>query len=159
MTNRKYNKTEGDFMSIKDRLTQEMKDAMKAKDSQKLMVVRLIKSEVKNTEIDKMKELNDEEVLDVIQKELKKRKESIAEFQKGNRNDLIEKQEAEMKILLTFLPEQASDEEIRKVVKEIVDAIPEGEKIVIGKIMPKAIAALKGKTDGKRISAIAQEYV
>lgn len=146
-------------MSIKDRLTQEMKDAMKAKDSLKLTVIRLIKSEVKNTEIDKKKELSDDEVMDVIQKEVKKRKESITEFKKGNRQDLVDKQEAELKLLVEFLPAQADDEEIRRVVKEIVAAIPEGEKIVIGKIMPKALAALKGKADGKRVSAIAQEFV
>ncbi|MCE1246137.1 MAG: GatB/YqeY domain-containing protein [Firmicutes bacterium] len=146
-------------MSIKDRLTQEMKDAMKAKDSLKLTVIRLIKSEVKNTEIDKKKELSDDEVMDVIQKEVKKRKESITEFQKGNRQDLVDKQEAELKLLVGYLPAQADEEEIRRVIKEIVDAIPAGEKIVIGKIMPKALAALKGKADGKRVSAIAQEFV
>ena len=146
-------------MNLQEQLTQDMKDAMKSKNSLKLSVVRLLKAAIKNEEIAKMKELSGDELLQVVQREIKKRQESITEFRKAGREDAAVKEEEEMKILYSYLPKQATDEEIRSVVKEIVEAIPAGTKINAGMIMPKALEVLKGKSDGKRISVIAREFM
>lgn len=146
-------------MDLKTRLNDEMKTAMKEKNKIKLSVIRLLKAAIRNTEIEKMRDLNEGEVLELVQKEIKKRKESIISYSQGNRSDLVAREEAEMAILYEFLPVQADDEEIRRVVKEIVDAIPPGEKIHIGKVMPAALSRLKGKADGKRISGIVKEFI
>lgn len=146
-------------MGLRTDLNSYLKDAMRSKDKVRLLVIRLLLSSIKNEEIDQKRELGDEEVVSLVQREIKRRKESIGEFEKGGRTDLVEKEKAEMEILYTFLPQQASEDEIRAVIKEIVDAIPEGEKINIGKIMPAALAKLKGKADGKTISGIAREFM
>lgn len=146
-------------MGLRENLNTQLKDAMRSKDKVKLLVIRLLLSSVKNEEIDQKKELNDEEIITFVQREIKRRKESIRDFEKGGRTDLADKEKAEMEILYTFLPQQASEDEIRAVVKEIVEAVPEGEKINIGKIMPTALAKLKGKADGKTVSAIAREFI
>ncbi len=146
-------------MGLKTTLNTQLKDAMRSKDKVKLLVIRMLLSSIKNEEIDQKKELDEEEVISLVQREIKKRKESIGEFEKGGRTDLVDKEKAEMEILYTFLPQQATEEEIRAVIKEIADAIPEGEKINIGKIMPAALAKLKGKADGKTISTIAREFM
>jgi len=146
-------------MELKKRLIDEMKQAMKNRESIKLSVIRLLRASIKNEEIDKKKELNDEEIMSFVQREIKKRKESIREFKKGNRDDLVDREEAEMAILYDYLPAQADDKEIRAYIKELVDSFPDGEKIHLGKIMPKAIAKFKGTADGKRISAIVREFI
>ncbi|MCD4783577.1 MAG: GatB/YqeY domain-containing protein [Candidatus Eremiobacteraeota bacterium] len=144
---------------LKHRLTDEMKKAMKAREKIKLSVIRLLLAGIKNEEISKGRELNDDEVISEVQHEIKKRKEAISEFRKGKRSDLVSKEEAEMDILYSYLPPQANDDEIRMVVKGIIDSIPIGERIHLGKIMPQAIAQLKGKADGKRISNCVRELL
>ena len=146
-------------MGLKEDLVAQMKEAMKNKDKNKLGVIRLLRASIRNEEINNKKELDDGDVIGLIQREIKKRKESITHFKKGERSDLVAKEEAEMAVLYTFLPVQADEDEVRAVVKEIIDAIPEGEKINIGKVMPKAIQKLKGRSDGKTISRIARELM
>jgi hypothetical protein len=144
-------------MSIKDRINEDLKTAMKAKDALKVSVIRLVKAAVKNEEIERGRELDDGEVTGIIQREIKRRRESIGEFKKGNRPDLVQKEEAEEVILYGYLPAQADVEEIRQVVRGILDEIPAGTKINLGMIMPGAIEKLKGRADGKGISAVVKE--
>lgn len=144
-------------MGLKERLDTELKDAMRQKNTLKLSVIRLLKAAVKNEEIAKGQTLDDEGILPIVQREIKRRKEAIEGFQKGNRDDLVNKEEAEMAILYEYLPSQADEAEIRKVIQEIVGAIPEGAKINMGMIMPKALEKLKGRADGKVISRIVKE--
>ncbi|MFP4497516.1 MAG: GatB/YqeY domain-containing protein [Vulcanimicrobiota bacterium] len=146
-------------MTLKEQLLNDMKTAMKEKDKVKLAVIRMLRSSIKNMEIDRKSEFDDDQVLEVIQKEIKKRKESIDGFKKGDRQDLVDKEEAEMKILYDYLPSQASDEEVKAVVKEIVDSLPDGARINMGMIMPRALEKLKGRADGKRISFFAKEFL
>lgn len=146
-------------MNLKQRLTDEMKSAMKARDKLKLSVIRLLRAGIINEEISKGRELDDDEVISEIQHEIKKRKEAITEYRKGRRSDLVSKEEAEMAILYSYLPVQADDDKIREVVKKIIDSIPVGERMHMGKIMPRAIAELKGKADGRRISNIVREFL
>lgn len=146
-------------MSLKDRISKDAITAMKEKDQTKLSTLRMLKAEIKNEEINKTRELDDEGVLDVIQKEIKKRKEAIEGYKKGNRQDLVDKEEAEMNLLYTYLPRQADDDEIKTILKQILAEIPAGTTINMGMIMPQALKQLKGKADGKRISAIAQQLI
>lgn len=146
-------------MDLKSLINEDMKKAMKEKNSLQLSVLRLLKSAIKNEEIARIRELDDEGIISVIQREIKKRKESVEEFKKGNRADLVEKEEAEAGILYQYLPAQASDDEISVVVKEILSTIPDGTKVNMGMVMPKAIEKLKGKADGKRISQVVKKLI
>jgi uncharacterized protein YqeY len=109
-------------MSIKDRLTEDMKQAMKDKEAGKLRlsVIRMVRANIKNVEIDKKKELSEEEVLDVLAKEVKMRRDSMEEFKKGNRPDLVENLEQEIAILMQYLPQQLNEQEVRVLVTEAV---------------------------------------
>ena len=107
-------------MSLKERLLQDMKDAMKAKDTVKKNTVQLIRSGVLQIEKDKQIELDDDGVLDVIAKELKKRRDSLPEFEKSGRTDLIENLNKEIDVLLGYLPEQLTEEEIQEFASDLV---------------------------------------
>jgi uncharacterized protein len=146
-------------MNYKEKLNNDMKEAMKAKETLRLSTIRLLKASIKNEEIARIKELDDDEIIQIIQREIKKRKESAEEYHKANREDLAQKEEEEAKILYAYLPEQASDEEIKTIVENIIKEIPEGTKINMGMVMPKATEKLKGRADGKRISAIVREFI
>jgi uncharacterized protein len=146
-------------MTYKEKLNNDMKEAMKAKETLRLSTIRMVKASIKNEEIAKKKELDDDETLQIIQREIKKRKESSDEYRKANREDLAQKEDEEARILYSYLPEQASDEEIKKVVENIIKELPEGTKINMGMLMPKATEKLKGRADGKRISNIVREFI
>ena len=137
-----------------EKLKNDMIDAMKNKEKERLTVIRMVKAGMDQEHIDRKREINDELLTEVVQRQIKKRKESITEFEKGGRNDLIEKTQEEIKILEEYLPEQLSLEEVNKVIDEIFALIkPEGVKDM-GKVMKEAKAKLKGKTDMKTVSEI-----
>jgi uncharacterized protein YqeY len=146
-------------MNLKERLDEDMKLAMKSKASLKLSVIRLLKSSIKNEEISKMKKLGDDEIIAVIQREIKRRKESMEEYKKAGREELEKKEEAEANILYEYLPAQASDDDLREYILEIASQIPEGTKASIGIIMPKVLEKFKGRAEGKRISILAKEII
>jgi len=140
-----------------EQLEKDMIEAMKNKEKERLTVIRMVKASLKQEQIDHKKEINDELLIDVVNKQIKMRKDSIVEFEKGNRNDLVEKTQAEIDILMNYLPEQLSSEEVSKIIDEIFDEIkPEGQKDM-GKVMKEAQAKLKGKTDMKEVSTIIRE--
>lgn len=137
-----------------EKLKNDMIDAMKNKEKERLIVIRMVKAGMDQEHIDRKREINDELLTEVVQRQIKMRKESITEFEKGGRNDLIEKTQEEIKILEEYLPEQLSLEEVNKVIDEIFALIkPEGVKDM-GKVMKEANAKLKGKTDMKTVSEI-----
>jgi len=144
---------------LQDKLMADLKDAMRSGDKIRRSVIRMARAAIKNAEIAEQKKLDDGGVLSVIAKEARQRRESIAEFKKGNRQDLVDQEEAELAILLEYLPEQLSREEIvaaaRKVIEEIGARGP-GDK---GKVMPKIIAELKGKAEGREINAVVTELL
>ncbi|MDL2281050.1 GatB/YqeY domain-containing protein [Selenomonadales bacterium OttesenSCG-928-I06] len=146
-------------MSVQDLLLEDMKQAMRDKESGKLRlsVIRMVRASIKNIEIDKKKELSDEEVAEVLAKELKMRKASIEEFKKANRDDLVETLEQEIEILLKYIPEQMSEEEITLLV---VDAIKEAAATNakdMGKVMALLMPKVKGRADGKLVNNIVKE--
>lgn len=111
-------------MSLKAQLMDDMKAAMKAKEDgkQKLAVIRMVRSAIRQSEIDGQKELDDNDIIALISKEVKMRKDSIDEFKKGGREDLVAQTEAEIAVLMPYLPEQLSEEEVRALVKEAIAA-------------------------------------
>ena len=146
-------------MSLKEKLLSNMKEAMKSKDSVKLGTVRSVISAVKNQEIDLKKELSEEEILTIVSREVKKRKEAAVLYEKGNRPELKEKEIQEMKILQTYLPEQVSEKDLRRRIQEVIDETgAEGMKD-FGKVMKTLVPEFKGKADYRLIKELANEYL
>jgi hypothetical protein len=146
-------------MSLKEKLLLNMKEAMKSKDSVKLGTVRGVISAVKNQEIDLKKELSEEEILTIVSREVKKRKEAAVLYEKGNRPELKDKEIQEMKILQTYLPEQVSEKDLRRRIQEIIaETGAEGMKD-FGKIMKTLVPEFKGKADNSLIKELANEYL
>ena len=140
-----------------EKLNRDMIEAMKEKDKDRLTVIRMVKAALKQEEIDHKKEINDDLLIDVVNKQIKMRKDSIAEFEKGNRQDLVDKTNDEIKVLMEYLPEQLSHEEVLKIIDEIFSEVnPTGPKDM-GKVMGPAQAKLKGRADMKEVSAIIRE--
>ncbi len=136
-----------------------MKEAMKSKDSVKLGTVRGVISAVKNQEIDLKKELSEEEILTIVSREVKKRKEAAVLYEKGNRPELKDKEIQEMKILQTYLPEQVSEKDLRRRIQEVIaETGAEGMKD-FGKIMKTLVPEFKGKADNSLIKELANEYL
>ena len=136
-----------------------MKEAMKSKDSVKLGTVRGVISAVKNQEIDLKKELSEEEILTIVSREVKKRKEAAVLYEKGNRPELQDKEIQEMKILQTYLPEQVSEKDLRRRIQEVIaETGAEGMKD-FGKIMKTLVPEFKGKADNSLIKELANEYL
>ena len=112
-----------------EKLDKDMIEAMKSKDKDKLTVIRMVKASLKQEQIDHKKEINDDLLIDVVNRQIKMRKDSISEFEKGNRTDLIEKTQAEIDVLMNYLPEQLSSEEVNKIIDEIFAEVnPTGPK-------------------------------
>ena len=136
-----------------------MKEAMKSKDSVKLGTVRGVISAVKNQEIDLKKELSEEEILTIVSREVKKRKEASVLYEKGNRPELKDKEIQEMKILQTYLPEQVSEKDLRRRIQEVIAETGAEGMQDFGKIMKTLTPEFKGKADNSLIKELANEYL
>lgn len=146
-------------MSLLDQLNEDMKQAMKDKDKLKLSVIRMVKSAIKNEEINVQKELSDDEVLTVLNRELKQRRDSLQEFEKAGREDLVEKTRAEIEILQGYLPEQLSEEELRAIISETIAAVGASSKKEMGKVMGALMPKIKGRADGRLVQQMVQEML
>ncbi|MFC2075131.1 GatB/YqeY domain-containing protein [Bdellovibrionota bacterium] len=144
--------------ALKGKIDAAFIEAQKAKDALRVSTFRMLRAEIKNKEIElKEKSLDDENVLKVISTAIKKRKDSIELYKKGDRQELAEKEEKEMEILAAFLPEQLSEEEVEKIVaKAIEDTGATGPK-EMGQVMKAVIAEVKGRADGKLISQLVRK--
>ena len=145
-------------MTLKERLTNDLKDAMKNKEQVRKSVVTLVRAAIKQREVDERVELDDVDVMDIVSKQLKQRNEALVDFKKAGRDDLISQTEEEIKILLTYLPNQITDDELREYIKQAVEQ--EGAKSVkdMGKIMGILMPKVKGKADGRRINNLVSEF-
>ena len=146
-------------MSLQERLTEDVKTAMKAREAGKsrLSVLRMVKASIRNIEIDRKKELNDEDVLDVLAKEVKMRRDSMEDFRKGNRPDLVAALEEEIAILAEYLPAQLSEEEVRALVDQAVSQAQATTAKDMGKVMAILMPLVKGKADGKLVNTLVRE--
>lgn len=142
---------------MRNQILEDLKTAMKNQDKETLAVIRMVKAAIQMEELNTKKELTDDEVLTIITKQIKTRKESIAEFEKGNREDLIDKTNREIKILEKYLPEQLTDEEALQIIDEAFELVkPESTKDM-GKVMKEISPKLKGKYDMGKASSIIKE--
>ena len=146
-------------MSLLDRLTEELKEALRAGNHTKLSVIRLLKSSIKNREIEKMAPLTDEEIIDIIMTALKQRRESIEQFQKGGREDLVQKEKSELEVLQTFLPQQLSEEELVSEVQAVIREVGASSPKDMGKVMKIVMVRVKGRAEGARVSSLVKELM
>lgn len=139
---------------MRNQILEDLKSAMKAQDKLKLSVIRMVKSSIQMEELNKKRELTDEEVIDVISKQIKTRKDSINEFTKGGREDLVESTSKEIEILSTYLPEQLTEEEVNNIIEKVFEEVkPESPKDM-GKVMKAVTPLVKGKADMGMVSSI-----
>jgi uncharacterized protein YqeY len=136
-------------MDIYARINEEMVVAAKAKDKIKLSAVRMLKTALHNKEIDVMRPLNESEIMQVLSSLVKQRKDSIEQFAKGKRQDLVEKEEAELKVLQAFMPEQMSEEEVEALIRKAIAEVGATSVKDMGKVMKVIMPQITGKADGK----------
>ncbi len=146
-------------MSLKDKLMLDLKEAMKEKDTIRKNTVQLVRSGVLQIEKDKKVELDDEGVLDVISKELKKRRDSMPDFVKSGRQDLIDNLNKEIEVLLTYLPKQLTEDEIRAIVEEAVKETGAATMKDMGKVMANVTPKVKGRADNKIVSGLVKQML
>jgi hypothetical protein len=144
-------------MSLEERLVEEMKQAMKSNEKLRLSTIRMIRSSLKNKEIELRKKLEDEDIVKVIQVMVRKGEESVEQFQAGGRMDLVEKETKEIEILKSFLPQPLSQEEILKIVDETIQETQASSLKDIGKVMKSVMPKIGGKADGKLINQLVKE--
>ncbi len=144
-------------MSLEERLVEEMKQAMKSNDKLRLSTIRMIRSGVKNKEIELRKKLEDGEIERVIQVMVRKGEESVEQFQTGGRTDLVEKEKKEIEILKSFLPQPLSQEEILKIIDQSIQETQASSPKDIGKVMKSVMPKMGGKADGKLINQLVKE--
>ncbi len=146
---------------LEEKIKDDLKNALRSLDSRTVSVLRLLISAMQNKEISRRQagkaELSDEIILDVIQSEVKKRKDSIAAYEQGNRPELAEQEKEEMVILEKYLPAQLSEEELAKIVKEIIETSDDESARNFGKIMGQVMAKVKGQADGNKVSALVKK--
>jgi hypothetical protein len=148
-------------MTLRDRLTEDMKQAMKDKEAGKLKlsVIRMVRAAAKNIEIDRHRELDDNELLEVVAKEVKMRKDSLEEFRKANRPDLLAALEQEIAILMEYLPEQMTEAEVRSLVTQAVADAQASSPKDMGKVMALLMPKVKGRADGKLVNSLVKELL
>ncbi len=144
-------------MGLDERLVDEMKESMKSGDKVRLSTIRMIRTAVKNKEIELRKKPDDEEILRVIQGMVRKSEESIEQFRIGGRMDLVEKETKEIEILKSFLPQSLSREEILKVVDQTIEETQATSMKDLGKVMKSVMPKLTGKADGKLVNQLVKE--
>lgn len=146
-------------MSLEKQLVEDMKLAMKSGDKSTLETIRLLRAQIKTASIDKRGELSESELTQVLQKEVKKRKESITMFKQGNREDLVNKETAELEIINRYLPEQMSEEALKAIVKETAQNIQAASEKDMGRLMGAVMPKVQGKADGKFVQQIVKNYL
>lgn len=146
-------------MSLKEQLLQDMKEAMKEKDTIRKNTVQLVRSGILQIEKDKQIELDDEGILDVIAKELKKRRDSIPDFEKSGRTDLLEGLNKEIEVLLGYLPKQLTEDEIKSIVEEAVAESGASTMKDMGKVMAIISPKVKGRADNKIVSGFVKQML
>jgi len=146
-------------MNLKDQINEDLNKALKQRDELSLSVLRMVKSALKNLEIEKKEETTEEDVLLILEKQAKQRRESIEQYEKAGRQDLEQKEEDELKILEDYLPEKLGEEDIKTKVSEIVEGLTTEEKSNFGKVMGASMTSLKGKADPSLVSKVVKDIL
>ncbi|OFD53838.1 hypothetical protein BWGOE4_43270 [Bacillus mycoides] len=141
-------------MSLLGRLNDDMKQAMKNKQKEKLTVIRMVKAALQNEGIKLQHTLTEEEELTVLAREVKQYKDSLLEFKKAGREDLVDKLQSEIQILSVYLPEQLTEEELADIIKQVISEVGATSKADMGKVMTAVMPKVKGKTDGSLVNKL-----
>jgi uncharacterized protein YqeY len=149
----------GETMSLSEKISEDLKNAIKAKDGLRLSCLRMLKASVKNKQVEKGRELEDVEIETVISSLVRKAKEAQKEFRRGDREDLALKEEQEAKIFHEYLPQQLSSEEIEKTLQEIISELSAKDPKDLGKVMKAAMARMAGQAEGKAVNEIARKLL
>ncbi len=146
-------------MSLKERLMDDLKVSMKNGDKVRKNVITMVRAAIKQKEVDERIELNDEAIIDVISKQVKQKKDAIEDFNKGQRQDLVELTEKEISILLDYLPQQLTESELQEIVKEAIEEVGANSIKDLGKIMSNVMPKIKGRADGSMVNNIVRQYL
>ncbi|MFB5677265.1 GatB/YqeY domain-containing protein [Paenibacillus terreus] len=146
-------------MNLSERLNEDMKQAMKSKDKFKLSTIRMVRSTIKNLEIELKRDLDDTELLDILSREIKQRKDALQEFEKAGRDELAESNRAEIEILSQYLPAQLTEEEIKVIVQQTIQETGASSKADMGKVMAALMPKVKGRADGKLVNQTVQQFL
>lgn len=144
-------------MSLKENLLSDMKVAMKEKDVLRKNTIQLVRGAILQKEKDTLKEVSEEQILDIIMQEIKKRKDALADFEKGNRQDLVEDANSEIIVLTGYLPKQLSDDELIAIVRETITEVGAASMKDMGKIMTAISPKVKGKADNGKVSSVIKQ--
>lgn len=137
----------------------DFKQAMKDKDAIKKSTITLVRSAIKQIEVDTREDVTDEAVVEIIAKQVKQKRDALEEFKKGGRQDLVDEAEQEIDILMEYLPKQLTEEEVRKIVTSVIEEVGAVSPKDMGKVMPKVIGKTKGRADGKMVSQLVKEQL
>ncbi|MBF8982005.1 GatB/YqeY domain-containing protein [Lutibacter sp. B2] len=146
-------------MSLKERLMLDLKQAMKEKDKLKKSVITMVRASVTQYEVDNRVEMDDEKVLDIMIKQVKQKNDAIEEFAKGNREDLVNEAKAEIDVLMKYLPQQLTEDEIKVIVKQSIEEVGAENMKDMGKLMATLMPKIKGKADGKIVNKFVREFL
>jgi len=146
-------------MTLKERIKNDIKEAMRAKDSARRDTLRNLSAAIKQIEVDERRELSDADVEQVLMKYAKQREDALAQFKEAGREDLVAKEEAELKIVKSYLPEPMSDEELEQTLKELIEALGATTMKEMGKVMAKAKEVIGSRAEGGRISRIVKKLL
>lgn len=146
-------------MSLEAKLMEDLKTSMKAKDTVRKDTITLVRAAIKQIEVDERREVSDEEIIEIISKQLKEKKSVIDEFKRGNREDLVDLTEKEMEILLTYLPEQLSEDELRQIVSDTIKDLNATSMKDMGLVMKTAMPKVSGRADGNIVSKIVKDIL
>ena len=144
---------------LKEKLLEDLKNSMKDKNIVRKNVVQMVRAGILQVEKDKHIELNDEQIIDIIAKESKKRKDALADYEKSGRQDLIDEIKEEIEILAEYLPKQLSIEEVEKIVKEVIDEVGTTSMKDMGKVMKSAKAKIGASSDGRTINEVVKKLL
>ena len=146
-------------MSLYDDIILDLKNSIKVQDKTKLLVLRGLKTAIKNKQIELRQDLTDDQILGIISSEVKKCKEAIEQFIQGSRQDLVEKEETEVEILSSYLPPQLSEEEIKEIITQAIEEISASSPKDLGKVMKSVMPKMAGRADGREVNRIARELL
>ena len=149
----------GVTMSFKDRLTEDLKQALRQGDERRKSTIRLVRAAIINAEIERGEELGDDEVLAIIARQAKQRRESVTEFAKAGRRDLVDQEEEELQILLSYLPAQMSRDEIEVAARQVIAEVGATSRAQMGEVMRRLMSQLKGKADGGLVNQVVREIL
>lgn len=146
-------------MDLQQQLLDDLKDAMRSGDQRRKLAIRAVRAAIINAEVERRRSLTEDEILALIAKEVKQRRESIVQFRKGGREDLVAQEQAEIDVLEEYLPRQLSPEEIRSEARNVIAEVGATSSRDMGRVMKELMPAMRGRADGRQVSQIVRELL